>query len=118
MTIKVTLQKVGLKALNDFYLVEEDPIDWEVDTSSGLTKSVVDSLKSGQLVIPQTATYYAKKNQCKGIILDKGPKCKSDEINIGDRVLYPRLAPCRQQQDDGKFLVFIREYDILAKENA
>ena len=112
MTRKVTSRKVGLKVLNDICIVEEDPIDYEVDKPSGLSKDVVDSIKSGKLFIPETAEFYAKKYPCTGKLLYQGPKCKNG-IPIGSRVLFARGGAIRDKIN-GKEYAIMRECDIHA----
>ena len=118
MTKKVTSQKVGLKAssnlkvLNDICLIEEDPIDYEVDKPSGLSKEVVDMIRQGILFIPQVAEFYAKKYPCTGKLIASGPKCKN-AIPLGSRVLFARQGGVRDKIN-GKDYVIIRECDIHA----
>lgn len=99
-----------LKALNDIYLIKEDPIDWEVDKNSGLTGEVVNALKSGQLFLPDIGENFAKKFPCTGKVLSKGSKCKY-EIPIGSRVSYARLGVQRFKWE-GEELCAVREADL------
>ncbi len=101
-----------MKALNDILVLEEEPVDFEVDNPSGLSKAVVEALKSSKLVIPEEAEFYAKKYPCIGKVLFSGSKCKYG-IAIGARVLFARFGVMREQVD-GKNLVFVREQDIHA----
>lgn len=109
---KAKFKTLGLKALNDIYIIEEDPIDYERDKASGLTGEVVDSIKQGTLVIPETAEFYAKKYPCTGKVLAHGDKCKYN-VEPGTRITFGRGGILREQID-GKDYVFMREADILA----
>ena len=112
MTKKAISPKAGLKVLNDICIVEEDPIDYEVDKPSGLSQEVVNMVKSGKLVIPETAEFYAKKYPCTGKLLYQGPKCKNG-IPIGSRVLFARDGAIRDKIN-GKDYAIMREIDIHA----
>jgi co-chaperonin GroES (HSP10) len=100
-----------LKALNDIYIIEEDPIDWEVDAASGLTPEVMDMLKSGKLVLPDQGDYFAKKFPCTGKVLAKGDKSRYEEASVGSRVAFARLGGQRWKTS-GKSYVSIREKDL------
>lgn len=102
----------GLKVLNDMVAIEEEPVDFEVDKPSGLTSDVVSMVKSGGLVLPEVAEFYAKKYPCIGKVVERGPKA-SHEIKIGNRVLFARHGGLREQVD-GKDYVFIRSCDVHA----
>ena len=108
----VKLRNPGLRALNDIYILQEEPVDFEVDKASGLTKTVVDSIKSGLIVIPEVAEFYAKKYPCVGKVITHGDKTRYN-IEPGTRVLFARLGGLREQID-GKDYVFIREIDLHA----
>ena len=103
---KEKLKNHGLRALNDIVIIKEESIDFEVDTPSGLSKEVVASVRSGKLVIPESAEYYAKKYPCVGEVIAVGEKVKIS-ISIGDRVLFERHGGVREQVD-GRDYVFIR----------
>jgi len=109
---KVKSAKCNLKAINDIYIVKEDPIDIAGDNASGLTKDVVKALKDKTLFTPETAEFYVNKYPCVGEIIAKGDRTRLD-IRIGDRV---RVAPfgCVRTSHDGKDIMFVREHDILA----
>lgn len=109
---KARSTRSGLRALNDIYILEEEPIDFEVDNPSGLTSQVVDSVKSGKLVLPEIAEFYAKKYPCIGKVLAYGDKSRY-RIEPGTRVVFARGGIVRDQID-GKDYVFIREADINA----
>lgn len=104
--------KYTLKALNDFYIVEEEPIELTNDRDSGLTKDVVDSLKSGLLVLPDSAEYFANKFPFRGRVIAKGDRTRYD-IPIGTRVMFARLGGQRWQDGDKQYLT-LREQDIHA----
>ncbi len=112
------LLKPGLKALskpraiNDMYVLEEEPVDYEVDKPSGLTSEVVDSIKSGKLIIPEIAEFYVKKYPCIGKVISFGDKSRY-KIPVGSRVLFARMGGMREQVDSNNY-VFIRECDIHA----
>ena len=101
----------GLKVLNDLLAIKEDAIDFEVDTPSGMTKTVVDSLKSGLLVIPEQGEFYAKKYPCRGEVVAVGSKVK--HVEVGNKVVFARMGGMREQID-GQNYVFIREFDVFA----
>ena len=107
---KAKLKKFGLRALNDVLIIREDPIDWEHDKRSGLTKEVVDALKSSKLYVPDTAEDYVKKFPCTGIVLSVGSKCKF-EIKAGDHVAYARLGVQRFKWE-GENVCVVREADL------
>lgn len=92
-------------------VIEEEPVDFEVDKPSGLTKDVVEMVKSGGLVLPEVAEFYAKKYPCIGKVIALGDKIKY--LNVGNRVLFARHGGLREQVD-GKDYVFIREPDVHA----
>lgn len=89
--MKKVKKRFGLKALNDIYLIKEDPITWEADKGSGLTTDVVKALKESRLYLPDIGEDFAKKFPCTGIVLSKGSKCKF-EIKEGTKVSYARLG--------------------------
>lgn len=101
-----------MKALNDILILEEEPVDFEVDNPSGLTKEVVKAIKGSKLVLPEQAEFYAKKYPCIGKVVASGSKCKYG-IAIGARVLFARMGVMREQVN-GKNYVFVRECDIHA----
>lgn len=101
-----------MKALNDILILEEEPVDFEVDNPSGLTSDVVSAVKSGLIALPEQAEFYAKKYPCIGKVIASGSKCKYG-ISTGARVLFARLGVMREQVN-GKNYVFVRESDIHA----
>jgi len=106
------LRSHGLKALNDIYILEEEPIDFEVDKPSGMTKEVVEALKTALLHIPETAEFYAKKYPCIGKVLDRGDKTRY-KLELGTRVVFAR-GGVQRDQIEGKDYVFVREADLHA----
>src|SRR3990167_2752077 len=88
----------GLRALNDMVIIEEEPVDFEVDKPSGLTKDVVEAIKSSLLHIPETAEFYAKKYPCVGKILTIGDKTWY-KLEVGTRVVFARQGGLREQID-------------------
>lgn len=100
-----------MRALNDYLIIEEDPIQLEHDNRSGLTKDVVEAIKSSKLYIPDTAEFYANKFPFTGFVKSIGPLCR--EIKVGDHVMFPRLGGMRWQKD-GKQMINIMESDVHA----
>ncbi len=99
-----------LKALNDIYIIEEEPVETSYET--GTTTEVTDALKEGKLFIPDAYKDFAEKFPCRGKVIAKGSKCKAD-INLGDRVLYARLGVQRLIHK-GQNICVVRECDIHA----
>ena len=110
-TVPSTESMYSFKAINDLVIVEEDPMEPEVDKASGLTNDVVESIKSGKLHIPDIAQYALEKFPCKGKIISAGSLCKW--VKVGQRVLFARLGGQRLLEND-KSYVSIRESDIHA----
>lgn len=110
--LKSNLKASKLDALNDIYIIEEDPIDWEVDPASGLTHQVIEAIKNSKLFIPDTGEWYAKKYPCKGTIISHGDRVRY-KLEPGSRVLYAKLGVMRFRHKD-KTLCAIREQDIHA----
>lgn len=102
--------KSSLKATNDIYIIEEDSIETSYDT--GVSKEVMDAVKSSKLVIPEAYKNWSEKFPCRGIVLSKGNLCKLP-VKEGDRVIYARLG-VQRYQFDGKNLCSVREPDIHA----
>ncbi len=92
------------------YILEEDAVDFEVDRPSGLTTDVIDMVKSGKLVLPEQAEFYAKKYPCIGKVLAFGDKARY-KIPVGSKVLFARHGVQRDQVDKKNY-VFVRECDI------
>ena len=96
--------KSGLKVLNDRVLIKEDPIDYNVDPGSGLTKDVVDALKSSKLVVPDQMEHYVKKYPCTGEVLGVGDEC-GGQLKVGDRVIFARMGVMRLEHNGHKVAV-------------
>lgn len=101
----------GLKAFRDMVFVKEDPIEPTIDKASGLTESVVDSINSGKLFIPDTAQYALEKYPYRGEVISVGEKVKI--VSVGDRVIFGRLGGMRMNEGGEQFIA-LREMDILA----
>lgn len=99
--------KSFLKAINDIVFIEEDPLETVYDT--GVSSDVTNALKSGLLILPDSHKDFAQKYPCRGTVVAKGDKCK--EVNVGDRIIYPRLGVQRFQFDN-KIYCSVREDDI------
>lgn len=97
-------KKCGLRVLNDRVVIKEDPIDWHNDVGSGLTTDVTNALKDGKLVIPDTAEFYAKKYPCTGVVQNLGKAC-TDELKIGDRVIFARMGVLRMEVNGEKIAI-------------
>lgn len=113
MTNKEKLRGVGLKALNDILIIEEDPVGLERDDRSGLTPDVIEALKSERLVLPDIATGFADKFPYTGTVISRGTECKIPDIEVGTRIMFPRLGGMRWQKD-GKQFINISERDVHA----
>ena len=100
--------KSTLKAINDIYIVLEDPVETAYDT--GVSADVTEAIKSGKLIIPEKWQDFSQKYPCKGIVISRGDKCKYP-IEVGDRIIYARLG-VQRYQIDGKTLCDVRESDI------
>ena len=105
-------RKSGIKALNDFYVIEEDPIEATVDTASGLTQEVVNALTSKKLFMPDQGKYYLEKFPFRGTVIAKGDKLKYD-IPLSSKVMFARLGGQRWVENDKQY-ISIRERDIHA----
>lgn len=103
-------RKFGLKALNDRYIIKEDPITWEADKRSGLTNEVVEALKGSRLYLPDIGEDFARKYPCTGIVLSKGESCKFN-IQVGEHVAYARLGVQRFKWE-GEDLCVVVEHDL------
>lgn len=103
----------SLVALNDVYILEEDPISI---SDTGLSTSVEDAIKNGKLIIPERYENFAEKYPCTGKIISKGPETKYEELQVGTRVMFARLGVqrwklngrticnCKEQEIHGIFL--------------
>lgn len=81
---------LGLRALNDYVIIEEEPIELTHDKASGLTEAVVEAIKGSKLVIPDSTEFYANKFPFRGSIVAAGPKVNL--VKIGERVMFARLG--------------------------
>lgn len=102
--------KLGLRALNDIYIVLEDPIEVIAESDSGLTPDVVDALKSKLLIIPDTFASFAEKFPCTGLVVSSGAMTKL-KVPVGRRIGYSRLGVQRYKLN-GLTFCDIRERDI------
>ena len=100
--------KSTLKAINDIYIIEEDPI--ETSYESGVSSEVTEALKSGRLFIPDAYSNFTEKYPCRGTVVAAGDKVKY-HIPLGAKVVYARMGVQRYQLN-GKNLCTIRECDI------
>ena len=107
---KKTKRMPGLKALNDIYIIEEDPLDWYSETDSNLSKDVVDALKGGLLYVPEAHEDFAKKFPCTGRIVSVGERTKY-KLPVGTRVIFARLG-VQRYTIDGKQYADVRECDL------
>ena len=108
VTIAVQSSKFTLKAINDIYIIEEDPVETSYDT--GVSAEVTEAIKSRRLIIPDAYSDFAEKYPCRGTVIAKGNKCKYD-IKVGDKVVYARLG-VQRYQFNGKTLCDVRECDL------
>ena len=104
------LKNHGLKALNDIYIIEEDPLEYVAESDSGLTPAVVDALRLKKLIIPDKFSSFAEKFPCTGTIISIGSKTNLS-LKTGDRVGYARLGVQRYKYD-GHTLCDVRERDL------
>ena len=106
----------SLKAFNDIYIIEEDPIELMVDSDSGLTPEVMTALKESKLIIPDAYKDFAEKFPCRGKILSYGEGTKYPKAGLlkeGDRVVYARFGVQRYKYE-GRTLCDVREQDLHA----
>lgn len=89
-------KKSVLKALNDIYIIKEDPM----------------TEYKGTLVIPDAYEFWAKKYPCTGRVVSAGNKTKYG-LAIGTRVVYGRLGVQRYEHD-GQEYCDVRESDLHA----
>lgn len=99
----------NLKVLGEKVLVEEEPIDFQVDEASGLSEAVIDMLKSGKLALPDDGKYFASKYPCIGTVLSVGERVK--KVSVGDRIHFAQLGVQRFEFKGTKFLV-MHEADV------
>ena len=109
---KAKLPKFNLKALNDIYIIEEDPLDVQVASDSGLTKDVASAIKEKRLIIPDAYQDFAVKFPCTGKVMYRGDDTKYN-IKIRSRVIFARLGGQRYEIE-GKKYINVRECDIHA----
>ena len=107
---KVT-EKLPLRVLADVCLIEEFPIEAQADTGTGLTTDVVNAIKGGSLIIPDSAQYALEKFPFQGNVMAIGKDVK--EVKVGNKVLFARLGGMRWQEGD-KQVIAIKEQDVLA----
>lgn len=102
--------KLFFQALNNIYVIEEDPIE---TTDTGLSKDVEQAIKDSRLIIPDAYQDYTQKFPCTGKIISKGEKTKHEEIQLGTRVLFARLG-VQRYKINGKSYCNCLEADIHA----
>ncbi len=100
----------GLRALNDIYIIEEEPVESSYDT--GLKPEVSTAIKEKRLFIPEAYKNFAEKYPCRGKVISKGDKTKYD-VPVGSTVIYARLGVQRYQMN-GRTLCDVRECDVHA----
>lgn len=103
--------KSGLTALNDMYIIKEDPIG-VYDAGGGVTTDVAKAIKEKKLFVPEQFENFSSKYPCTGKVVAKGDTTRY-KLKLGSRVAYGRLGGQRQTID-GDDLIFIREKDLLA----
>lgn len=103
---------LGLRALSDMVLIQEDPMSVYSDDESGLTADVSKAIKDKKLFIPEAYENFSKKNSCRGTVVARGDEI-SKAITVGDRVIFARLGGMRFTME-GQEIVALREKDILA----
>lgn len=103
----------GLRALNDYYIIEEEAIELTVDKQSGLTQDVIDAIETKRIVLPEIASGFADKFPFRGVIVSKGDRTKYEEIQPGTRVMFARLGGMRWNIGDKQY-VNIKEADLHA----
>lgn len=99
--------KLSLVALNDIYVIEEDPIA----TDTGLSAAVDKALSSGLLVLPENVSNFAEKFPCTGRVIAKGPATKYEDLQVGVRVMFARLGVQRWKLN-GKSICNCKEQEI------
>lgn len=109
-TAVLRLSKLSFLALNDFYVIEEDPIDF---LDSGMSADVEKALKESKLYLPDAFSSFAEKYPCTGIVVSRGNKTKYSEIELGTRVMFARLGVQRYLVN-GKSYVNVLESDLHA----
>lgn len=105
-------KKLGLKALNDIYILEEDPMDITIEATSGITKDVRQAILDKRLFVPDAYESFALKFPCTGVIISTGDKTRY-KLPIGTRVVFSRLGVMRYNID-GRSLADVKEADIHA----
>lgn len=103
----------GLRAVNDYYIIEEESIELTVDKKSGLTQDVIDALESKRIVLPEISEGFADKFPFRGKVVSKGDKTKYEEIQPGTRVMFARLGGMRWNIGDKQY-VNLKESDLHA----
>ena len=110
---KSSKPKSSLQALNDFLIIEEEPIELTVESVSGLTKDVVGAIKEQRIILPDIAKNFADKFPFRGYVVSKGKDCTCDEVQVGSRVMFARLGGQRWVDCDKQYIT-IREKDLHA----
>lgn len=100
--------KLSLVALNDIYIIEEDPLGIN---ETGLSGSVESAIRRGALVIPEAYQDFATKFPCTGKVIAKGPQTKYTEIQIGTHVMFARLGVQRWKVN-GKTICNCKEGEL------
>ena len=101
-----------LKVLNNFYLIQPEELQVEVDKASGLTEDVVASLNSGKLFIPEAHEYFAKKLPMRGKVIAYGDTRRYTEIQVGDIVGFGQYSYAKFEYE-GKEYLEVHEKDLL-----
>jgi hypothetical protein len=107
---KAKLKKSSLTALNDLYIVEEDPMDVYQDSTSGLTADVTQALKDKKLFVPDAYEAFSTKFPCTGTIVSAGDKVRY-KLEPGTRVVFARMG-VQRYTFEGRTLCDVREADV------
>lgn len=65
---------------------------------------------SGKIIIPEA---HQGPPNASGIVIDKGPLCDKNMIQIGDKVFFPMHSENRVEITEGKIVIFVSESNIL-----
>lgn len=101
-----------LQMIGDKVLVEEEPLEHTIDDASGLTESVVSSIKSGLIVLSDESKYAVMKYPFKGTVLSVGERVFS--IKVGDRIHFAPLGVQRFRFNGKQYLVMHKD-DVHGK---
>ena len=93
-SVKALSLSLGLRALNDIYIILEDKMEQY----------------EGTLIIPDAYEFFAKKFPCTGTILSMGAKTRFG-LKVGERVVFARLGVQRYKVN-GVDLCDVREADL------